>query len=116
MRISDWSSDVCSSDLRIGAAFADILHDALDDVIAAREDQRLELVQLGASLGGAQCAVPDETGLRGPKSSRGITELCGGSGSGHADGPRSGSHHGAVAPPCGPDRFVLKRQRLNFSS
>src|SRR3546814_10481773 len=96
MRISDWSSDVCSSDLqhhaerlvqqhrllaeqgdrcrdllrrehalrvafepvdpvdraqhfgdqRIGAAFADILHDALDDVIAAREDQRLELVQL----------------------------------------------------------------------
>src|SRR3546814_16952931 len=79
MRISDWSSDVCSSDLdraqhfgdqRIGAAFADILHDALDDVIAAREDQRLELVQLGESLGGAQCAVPDETGLRGPKSSR----------------------------------------------
>src|SRR3546814_5473667 len=58
MRISDWSSDVCSSDLREGAALARLEGDILDAVHAEgrwrADDPRLhvEVEQLLAGIGG----------------------------------------------------------------
>src|SRR3546814_8829550 len=67
MRISDWSSDVCSSDLRIAVAADD---DAADDG-ADREDQpqpvaaAFEFICIFGDADGA------DVGVRGSKSRRG---------------------------------------------
>src|SRR3546814_15686693 len=50
MRISDWSSDVCSSDLVVIAGGAVFVREQLDDAIRAPEDieRKLGLPTLGA--------------------------------------------------------------------
>src|SRR3546814_9401572 len=54
MRISDWSSDVCSSDLGVG--FGDAVHDVVDGVVARADVAEAEQ-HLG--FGGGEAAGVD---------------------------------------------------------
>src|SRR3546814_9327807 len=47
MRISDWSSDVCSSDLKQGMAFADLESRSSDDRIFARAVELEVVARIG---------------------------------------------------------------------
>src|SRR3546814_2411736 len=61
MRISDWSSDVCSSDLAIDErVFVDRQFDHVIELAAACREQRIERLGL---RGGAGIAVEDQTDI-----------------------------------------------------
>src|SRR3546814_3301718 len=87
MRISDWSSDVCSSDLRLHAGLGDLVAEAA--LIVLGHDRPLDLVALveeGQAEGELQVAAEDVSVLR--PGDHGAGRHHGRDVAGHEAGPR----------------------------